>query len=70
MSTKAKKHPMIETKPKCERTDKSGYIITSPQGTKTTADKREALRLYKSMSGRKTLSVCDAGYIIPILEEN
>lgn len=54
---------------KCEKADKSGYIITYAHGNITTPDKREALKIYKSISGHKTLSVCDGGYIIPLLGE-
>ena len=54
---------------KADKADKSGYIITYAHGNITTSDKCEALKIYKSISGHKTLSVCDGGYIIPLLEE-
>ncbi len=60
----------MNIKPRCARTTKSGYLITSAQDTIMTDDRREALRLYKSIQGHKTLSVCDAGYLIPLLEES
>lgn len=57
-------------KPRCEKTSLSGYVIKFGGGlTVTIKDKDKALNFYKKIHSPKVLSICDAGYIIPLLGE-
>ncbi len=57
-------------KPRCAKTSLSGYVITFGSGLMVTIkDKGKALSFYKKIHSPKVLSICDAGYIIPLLGE-
>lgn len=56
-------------KPKCKRTNKRGYVIKYGSKETMVEDGHEAHRIYKQIQGSKSLSVCDGGYIIPLLSE-
>jgi hypothetical protein len=59
----------IIIKPRCKRTAKHGWLITSGSKQVLVEDKQTAISMYKETQGEKTLMLCDAGYIIPILRE-
>lgn len=58
------------TKQRCEKTNLSGYVVTFGKGLELTINNKDkALSFYKKIRSPKVLSVCDAGYIIPLLGE-
>ena len=59
-----------DIKPRCERTQERGWLVTYGDGERILLqDKEEAYKRYKEIKGRKCLSACDAGYIVPLIGE-
>ncbi len=59
-----------EVIPRCERTKKCGYIVSFGNGVQVSMpDENLALMFYKGLKGRKSLSVADGGYLVPLLSD-
>lgn len=57
-------------KPRCPKTDRQGWLIKFGDGQEIMMnDGKEAHQVYMREKGAKSLYVCDAGYMIPILSK-
>lgn len=58
-------------KPRCPKTDRQGWLIKFGDGQEIMmSDGKSAHQTYLGIKGAKSLSVCDGGYMIPILSES
>lgn len=56
--------------PRCERTDKHGFVITLGDGSKMmVGDEDTAFQIYRGIKGEKSLCACEGGYVIPLLSQ-